>query len=351
MALLLGSMALADSSLRVVLVGPSETDATVARIRQELQILGLEVEFVAASALPGDLAATARAHGASAAAQVQPRPPAVVIWTDPERFPDVGAGPELRVDEDFAGTAEPGLLALSAVELLRGRFLPVSAPASDVRGAVAAEAAPEVDAAPNVTAPPPPATTLSARPAPAPRPAPSGAPPDRARGPSAFVGPALFVSPGGLAATPSVWLGARWAPMSRVDLELVGFAPTTAATVSALEGSVDLRVGVLGAGASVRLIEPTADVFASAGLGLGAFLSLFAGEARAPWHATQGSRWTALPYARATAGYWLAQHLAVRGDVMLGASLPRPVIRIAGREIASYGEPAVFLAVGLEVRP
>lgn len=357
MALLLGSMALADSAPRVVLVGPSEKDATVVRIRQELQILGLEVEFVAASALHGDLAATARAHGASAAAQVQPRPPAVVIWTDPERFPDVGADPELRVDEVFAGTAEPGLLALSAVELLRGRFLPVSAPASVGQGAGAAEASPEVDAAPKVTAPTPPATTLSARPAPspgphdAPRPAPSGAPPGRARGPSAFVGPALFVSPGGLAATPSVWLGARWAPMGRVDLELVGFAPTTAATVSALEGSVDLRVGVLGAGASVRLVEPTADVFASAGLGLGAFLSLFAGEARRPWLAAQGSRWTALPYARASAGYWFAQHLALRGDVMLGASLPRPVIRIAGREIASYGEPAVFLAVGLEVRP
>jgi hypothetical protein len=356
MALLLGSMALADGTPRVVLVGPSEKDATVARIRQELQILGIEVEFVAAGARHGDLAATAREHGASAAAEVQRRPAAVVIWTDPERFPDAGTGPELRVDEGLAGTAEPGLLALRAVELLRGRILPVPSPASSAQVAGADQATPEADAALKMTAPPPPAGTSSARAAPAPRPdaprpAPAGAPPDRARGPSGFVGPALFVSPGGVAATPQVWLGARWAPVSRIDLELIGFAPTTAATVSALEGAVDLRVGALGAGASVRLIEPTADVFASAGLGVGVLLSLFAGETRGPWRAAQGSRWTALPYARAAAGYWLAQHVAIRGDAMLGAALPRPVIRIAGRKIASYGEPAILLAVGLEVRP
>ncbi len=149
---------------------------------------------------------------------------------------------------------------------------------------------------------------------------------------------------------PDVWLGARWAPASRVDLELLALVPTLAASVSAPEGSMTLRAGGLGAGAAVKLIEPSARVFATAGAGLGVLITAFSGQARAPWLSASGVRGSMLPFVHAGAGYWLAPRVALRADLVTGFALPEPVLTIAGRAVATFGEPLVLLAAGIEVR-
>jgi hypothetical protein len=338
----------------MILMGPSERDPTVERIREELQILGITVAFIRAPAGSPDLAAVAREHGVPAAAIVEPSPLVIRIWTDPARFPSDGSGPELRIDEGLTGSAEPALLALRAVEVLRGRLIPVSARLlpSPEAGALDAADGSTLDGGRGDGEPSPPVASADAGATPAPpaRPVPPAAD-SRWRGPSAFVGPAVLASPGGVTATPHVWLGARWAPAGRLDLELLAFLPTIAATVSAPEGSARLRIGGAGAGLGLRLTDPMANVFASAGLGLGAMLSVFQGEARPPRVAMDGSRWSALPYARVGAGYWIIPNLALRGDVMAGVAAPEPVLRVAGRRVATFGEPAVVFAAAIEVRP
>lgn len=336
LSFVLGSLALARGETHVVLIGRSEKDPSVKRIEQELRILGLEVEFVPASKSRGSLADNARRRGATAAAEVRTDPPAILLWTDPVSFPDVGGGPELRVDEGSAGTAEPGLLALRAVELLHGRILPVpsAAGAAPDGGAPAAAAAA-------------PATTTGRSAAEPPRPATQGSPPSSF---SAFVGPAILTSS---SADPTfhLWIGARLNLATRVDLELAGAVPTTASAVAGITGTAGARFATLGLAANFRFTEPTSSLFASAGLGLGALVAVVSGDATKASNAALGTSAAALPYLRVGAGYWLADHVAVRGDALLGAALPAPVVEMKGKEIASFGTPTVIFAAALEVRP
>lgn len=339
LALLLGSMALAQGATHVLLIGRSESDPTVKRIEQELRILGLEVEFIPAGKARGDLADNARRRGATAAAEVQTNPPAILLWTDPIRFPDVGGGPELRVDEGSAGTAEPGLLALRAVELLHGRILPVPAhPGAPLDGGSGDAAA--------VAPSPPTADAGTAAPT---QPRPTTEPP-RTSPFSAFAGPAVLAS-SSVDPTLHVWIGARLNLATRVDLELAGSIPTTATSLAGVTGTAGARIGTLGLAANFRFTEPASPLFASAGLGLGALFSVVSGDATKASNAALGTRSAALPYLRAGAGYWLVNHVALRGDALLGTAIPAPAIKVKGQEIASFGMPTILFAAALEVRP
>ncbi|APR87555.1 Flagellar hook-length control protein FliK [Minicystis rosea] len=321
--LVIGSIALADGGTSVVLLGPSADHPLVVRLRRELELVGIEVTLVI-GAEHRDLARTAHDHHAAAAVAVEASPPAVVLWTDPAQHPTSDRGAEIRVE---SGAGDPQLLALRAVETLRERLLPAPPPEARASAAPPASAAPTT---PPPTSPPP----LSSE----------------GRGPSAFVGGAVLASPGGVSVTPHVWLGLRWAPVERVDLELIGFLPTTAATVSASEGSMHLRAGAVGAGATARFGDPRG-LFAAAGAGFGALVSAYGGEAEAPWRAVSGVRASLFPYAHAAAGVWLARHFALRADLLCGFALPQPVLVIANRHLATFGDPTVVIAAGLEVRP
>jgi energy-converting hydrogenase Eha subunit E len=336
LAVLVGSLALARGETHVLLIGRSEKDPSVKRIELELRILGLEVEFLPASKSRGSLADKARARGATAAAEVQADPPAILLWTDPIRFPDVGGGPDLRVDEGSAGTAEPGLLALRAVELLHGRVLPVpastAAPLDGGTGDAGAADAPTTDAGAAPEQPRP--TTEPPRPSPF----------------SAFVGPAILTS-SSVDPTLHVWLGARLNLATRIDLELAGAIPTTATAVPGVTGTAGARIGTLGLAANFRFTEPASPLFASAGLGIGALVSVVSGDATKASNAALGTRAGALPYLRAGAGYWIANHVALRGDALLGTALPAPVIKVKSDDVATFGAPTLIFAAALEVRP
>lgn len=330
--LALGSPVLADGAPRVVLLAPSESDPTVVRLRRELKILGIEVELVpAVGEGRRSLADVAREHHAPAAVALEPSAPALVLWIDPSIHSGEAEPSEIRLDEDLSGSPDHRLLVLRGVEILRERLLPPVAEVPDAGAATAPDLA--ADAGAPALADPPPSPPAPPRPR-----------------PSVFLGPALLASPGGVAATPHVWLGARWAPLSRLELQLAALVPTTAATVSASEGSMALRAGALDGGVSVTLTDPAASFFAGAGAGLGAMLTAFAGRASPPWQSASGLSWALLPDLHATAGYWVAPRVALRADLMTGFALPEPVLWIAGRRVAVFGEPAAVFATGIEVR-
>lgn len=325
--------ALAQGAPRVVLLAPSAGDPIAYRLRRELELLGVEVDLVID---PGgasrDLAAVVQEHHAAAAVVVEAQPPSILLFTDPTQRPLGAASPKIRVD---AEGSDPRLPVLRAVETLRERLLAPPPPPS---------AAPSASSA----APPPPPAPPSAAPSASAAPARTATP--MLRGPSGFAGAAVLLSPGGVGATPHVWLGARWAPSTHLDLELVGLVPTTGATVTANEGSMTVRAGVLGVGAAVRIGDP-AGFFGSAGAGFGALLTAFDGQAAAPYKGASGLRASMFPYAHAATGYWLASHVALRADVMAGFALPEPVLTIAGQRVGFFAEPAVTLAGAIEVRP
>jgi hypothetical protein len=363
-AIVAGSFALADGP-RVIIIGPSPKHPTVVRVRDELQALGLAVEVVASKGSAEDLSAIARQRDAAAVARVEDWPPEIIVWVDPARQPGEAATmSEIRVSESLSGPIEPGLLALRAIELLRGKLIPVSlAPpteGSDASGAEgttakgsslkgAADASPDAGAdalsdASNLPAPSP--SNSAPGPPPAPR-----APAERGRRFSGSVAGAALLNPGGAPVMPQIRLGFGWSPQTRFGAEGIAFLPAAPATISMPEGAIEVRAFGFGVGPIARLTDPTASFSVMATVGMGAMLLLFEGTAPPPLLSREGSRWTALPYAGAGLSYQIHPSFALRADTIAAVALPEPVVRAAMREVGSMGRPALLFSFGVEVRP
>lgn len=328
------------ADLRVVLVGSSKEEPTVERVRQELVLLGLEVEVISKAA-GADLATIARERGAAAVARVESSPPEIVLWVDEEH--SAGLPQESRVSESVKAGADPGLLALRAIELLRGRLLPVGAvlpPASSAAPSVAA--APS--AAPSVAVSAVPSTSATAAP-----PASSATRPVSRIG--LYVGPALVVSPGGVPVMPAFRAGVSYRIIGPLEADGLATIPLTEGQVSAANGRIDLRVLAFGGGLSARFSEVAPRLSLRAGAGLGVIGFIFQGRAEAPYPAASGDRWSALPYAGAGAGVRLTPVLSLRADVHAALSLPPAALRIAGQQVASFGLPILLVSLALEVTP
>ncbi len=341
--------------LRVLIVGPSRAHPTVVRVRQELLLLGLDVELASPGA-DGDLAALARDRDAAAVARIQESPPEIVLWVDAAHS---GNAPALtRVSESFSGGADAGLLALRAVELLRGRLIPVAAPK--------AEPSATPTASPSATATataPPAAPTASATAAPGAPSASPTAPGTSREAPSApgpglrptrariHVGPAIVISPGGVPVAPGLRAGGGWRVLPHLELEGLALVPLTPGTVSAAEGQMDLRMLAFGVGATAAFLAPSSPFALHAGGGIGVAGLFFEGNAEAPWLSASGSHWAVMPHLGAGAAYRFTPVLAVRADALASFVLPEAVLVIAGNEVASFGLPAVTVSLSLEVHP
>jgi hypothetical protein len=336
------SLALADDR-RVLLIGPSSTHPTVVRVQQELELLGLDVE-IATPAPSADLATLAREHGAAAVARVEDWPPEIVVWVGSAA--GGGSSQETRVSQSLSGSTEPGLLAHRAVELLRGRLLPVPKSANDGGTAPGSTLTPTPTPTPTAAAAVQSASATTA----AERGPPAG-PPARPPRASLHLGPALVLSPGGVPAAPALRVGGGWRAFGPVELDGFAMLPLAAATVTAAEGQVDLRVLAFGAGASVLFTQPSSALAVRAGGGLGAAAFFFEGRATAPWVSASGNGWSALPFVAVGAGYRFTPLLAVRADFLAALARPEPLLVMAGRAVAAFGSPAVFASIALEVLP
>ncbi len=337
---------------RVVLVGLG-ADPTVVRMRQELGVIGFEVEQVPAERAGRGLAAIGRFRKAAAVVRVSTTPPSIALWFDPATSgAGAGAAPmpvELTVDAELTGTSDPGLLALRAVELVRGRLLPVPAPPSappapaDARpidgGGEAAPPASKIAPAP------------SSAPASEPRPVATHAVAGWSRDASILVAPAILASPGGLPPAPAVLLGGRARLIDRAEIEAFAIVPTVGASAEDAPGKATLRLAAIAFGGAVELTPPRGRVFVTAGIGAGLALLFFAGEGTPPYQPVSGARAAALPYAHLASGVAVGPRVGIRLDLIAGLLRPEPVLRVAGADLASFGSPAVLAAVGLEVRP
>ena len=337
---------------RVVLIGPSADHPTVARVRDELMALGFDVQFETVTDPPQDLASVAQRAQAPAVAYVQQSPPEVVIWVDPA---DPYAAPSteglLHVTDSFTEDARAEQLAVRAAELLRGKLLRVSP------WTVATVAS----AQPSTPGRGPPAPTVSAL---APSPSlpsqvadrrPADAAEDgrdhRSSHGTIGVGPALLMSPGGVPVMPQIRIAGGYNIGWRIGLEGSVTVPTIEATVSADGGDVGLRALALAGAVTIELTPEDMDFGVLAGLGMGATAVFFDGEARPPHAGARGTRWAAAPQVQLAARYRFHPLVAVRLDVVASLLAPEPVVRIAGEEVGSFGQPAVLTALGLEVLP
>lgn len=341
--LVLASRAFAGAA-RVLLVGAGN-DPTVVRLRQELGVLGFEVEELGGDVARSDLGELGRERNAAVVARVTSSPPSVVLWFDPAAVGPAGSGgpTEVTLGAERGHSTESALLALRAIELVRGRLLPVAPPPlGEDEGGAASALERAKDAAADAPAPAVRAAEVVA-------PAPSEAPWSRAA--SVFVAPAIVASPGGLPPAPEVLLGGSLRVHGRLELEALALVPTLGSRAQSANGTATLRPGALALGASAELTRPGGRFFVDAGLGLGVALLFFSGEAGAPYVASSGVRAAALPYAHLASGVALGRRVALRLDLLGALVRPEPVLRVAGAEVASFGSPVLGAAFGVEVRP
>lgn len=304
------------------------------RLRAEFEASGFEVVLAdtAKAGPPRALEEAAARAGAAAAVRVTP---------------SEGGGLEVWVADRITGKLllrevvggggerpEPGMVALRAVELLRASLLelasrtpprgPLPPPAklrADVRRAVALDVAESSEGA-------------------------SPSPPERF---AVGVGAAAGLGPGGVPPSADVAFSARWMALPRLGVRLVLLAPLAAPAVEGAEGSARVGVLVAGAGGHLELGSEGSALGASVGAGVGAVWARMDGEARAPFVSSSDDVLSALPYVELGARAELAARVGLRAGLLAGVAAPRPVVRFAGREVASVGRPLLVPSLMLEV--
>ena len=327
LTLLFVQLAWADKA-RIAIVVPSRQHPIALRLEAELTALGFEVVLEREPEAPPSrepLEATARALSAVAAVRVAPKAGGVEVW-----IVDRITGKTVLTDVTAEGdaTTVEATVALRTVELLRASFLEIQEP-HPTRGELPIP--PEVRA---LRAPPTDLSTVQQ--------APSEAPP-ASSAVRVGLGTATVLSPGGLDTGPQVRLEGTWMTSRWLGARVFALFPTLSTRVQADEGETSMRVALLGAGLHVELAE-IGPLTPSLDAGLAGAWLLFEGAARAPYVATTDTAVVAAPFAGGGLDVRLTPLVHLEGQALCAVALPRPVLTLAGREVASWGRPALALS-------
>lgn len=312
----------AARSEKVLLLVDDPSSPFAARLRAELSGLGLEPVFDKAppGSEPSSLDEEASRHGAAAAIRLQHSDRALEIWVA-DQVTGKTSLRKLSVETE----KDPALTVTKAVELLRASLLEakVDAPVEKARPA-----------------------PLVAKLAPA---APPEAPRESGVIGSLQLAPALLVSPGGLGPALTVAVRGGYLPSRFVELQASVWIPTGSVTLVAPEGrsSQIFFLGTLGS--QLHLVGPDRVVDPTLGLALGLSWVHADGTASAPYKGESAGLVSLVALAEAGLGVRLASTLGLRVDGGCGPTLPRAVLRAAGRAAASWGWPVCEVSLGLRV--
>ena len=328
---------------RILLLVDGDNEGAASRLRAELRALGFEVrerKLSVSAASPAQLEQTAREAGAVAALRLRTSPRGVEVWVGDRvtgktvlREVVLGAAPTATGRSPQPTTVpldRDAEIALGAVELLRASLLEIEFDLPS-RGEIAVT--PEVR---KLVAP-----VVAKRKEVARSPLP----------PRLWLGfaPAAGISPGGLGVTPHVQLDVDYLPLSRLSLNASIVTPTLPSRVEAAEGSSSTTVGQAGLGTDFVVAALEAPFNARVGLGISLIWVHMDGSAAQPFADKSDDILAALPYLRARVSYGINRSLRLFLGSRVGFCLPRPVIRFAGREVASWGRPAGLAALGIRL--
>jgi hypothetical protein len=312
----------------VVVITVPSVQPLARRLGQEIESLGLVVKWISAEgANASSLEHEAMAAGAVASIRVAPAGSADVELTIFEG----ATGKTASWKVTAATTSDPASAEITAtrtIELLRASLLEMAA---DRRPSVV-EVLPVPEAQP------------SSQPWQDWR---------RAQGPSGtglflLAGPSLLYSahwqPGVHSLTTLTWM-----PIHRAGVSISLLAPLTSARLTAQEGAVDLFATFYRLGAVLELTSLGSPVSLrlTTAMGLG-WLHLI-GDPALSYAGISDDRFVASPSVGVTTRLFVAPNLSLFGDVMGSAVFPKTVIRLAGREVSTWGHPVLAAAIGLEL--
>jgi len=312
---------------RVLFVSDEQTPFS-ARIRAEIEAMGLQI--VSADALDAD-----GAFGANAAAHVieSPPPRRVELWLRQETTGRLALDRVLEAEQmEGEPSAADATSAVRVSEQLRAFFQPLR----DRESAV--ELMPP-------RPPPPPLEPISAPPSAARAPVSTTAGPEEGR----FfqeVAAAIPVQPGSLGL--DLLLRARLRFGSTYGLGVKLAVPVVSSTVSSGGNSADVSASLIGAELSALVVTtPFATVSAHAAMSL-LWLSA-TGQAQAPYTDRVDRKLAALPSLGSELGFRLTKHwrLCLGGEI--GVALPKLEVAFAGQSVATWGRPFALISAGVGV--
>jgi hypothetical protein len=333
-AMLVALPAIAEGRWRLVLV--SEPDSELAhRLRAEAADVGLELAFETASSATVLPSAIAERHGAVGVIRVS-SPTTVEIW--------IRSGDQRPTNyETIRGQpSERQSFAFRVIEEVRARLTKLRLPERDPRERRGGAPDPTIDAAPTSRADAPGAPSDVEAPSGA-----SGGAPMNVRALAAGAGVAASAVSGGMGPTLYAALALRVTLTSGWGAAAHAFVPLTVDTVSAPEGSGDVRAYLV-AGEIARDVWARAPWSAALGAGAGALILTLEGNPATGYVARDDRLTAAIFVLQAHLKTDITPWFSIRGALLGGATAPRPVVRFAGRDVAAWGRPFAVATLTLD---
>jgi hypothetical protein len=161
--------------------------------------------------------------------------------------------------------------------------------------------------------------------------------------------PALVYGFGELPVTLLLHIEAGVRLLDGLSLRGFGLMPTYATTLEDAEGTVDVRIGIVGGGVFYAFLPRTRRVQPSLGLSVATGLMRMQGHATGVFR--DGDPLVAFPVGIFSTGLAIAltRVLSIRLDMAAGIAFKRPVVRFAGRKITGWGRPILYGMLGIEV--
>jgi hypothetical protein len=162
--------------------------------------------------------------------------------------------------------------------------------------------------------------------------------------------PALIVSPGspvGLGPRFDAFVNVRLQPIDHVSFSVFALAPLLQSPVRATAGSADVRTLAMGGSADLQL--PLAAWELSAGAGAAALLTWVHGSSSAAYMARNSTLRTAAAIARIGLSWQLTDRIRLSSRLLIGLALPAIRVEFLQTRVASWGQPFVMGAIGVEL--
>ena len=308
------------SSVRIVLVTNHSDMAIVPLLRAEFEALGMQVELEDRGPneiVPRDLNLVARRHQAVAAVRVLLAAGVVEVW-----IADRVTGKVVLRDviEHSGAKVDETLVALRAVELLRGSLMELDAP-HEPRGDV----------------PPSPALRALAR-----------SMDDGERYALGVAGAGMW-SEGGSTAVPALSLAVTWRAWRWFACRAWGVTALVPATLSAAEGSAafTLRWAEIDA---LAVTPPSMGPWrGSVGIGIGLQAVAMEGRPIEPYWGESKTLWSLAPTLSASVAYVVAAPVRVVLGAWATSMLRFSRVQFAGRDVGRYGALVAGGSLGMEV--